>query len=226
MARILFVVTGASGWTLADGTVHPTGFWAEELLAPYEAFTEAGHEVAFATPGGVTPVADEGSLSGDDADAQRAALAAIEGLQHPAALETVDAAAFDAVFYPGGHGPMEDLAVDATSGRVVVAALDAGTPLGVVCHGVAALLAGTREDGTLAAAGRTVTAFSDDEERQAGLADQAPWLLESRLRENGVQVEVGEPWADKVVVDGALVSGQNPQSSASVARALLDVLGR
>lgn len=223
MASILVVVTGATGWTLTDGTVHPTGYWAEELLTPYRRFTDAGHDVTVATPGGVVPTPDAGSL-GDDPELA-SALAAIPELATPVDLADVDPSAFDAVFYPGGHGPMEDLATDVASGIVITTTLDAGRPLGVVCHGAAALLAATREDGTSGVAGRRVTAFSDAEERQAGLADRAPFLVESRLREVGADVDVADAWSDHVVVDGALVSGQNPQSSGSVADALLARLG-
>ncbi|MGW9112250.1 type 1 glutamine amidotransferase domain-containing protein [Microbacterium sp. NPDC055683] len=218
MSTVLFVVTGARTLTLSDGSAHPTGFWAEELLAPYRLLVEAGHDVVFATPGGVAPVADSASLAEGDA----AALAAIPGLARPRRLD--DVGAFDAVFYPGGHGPMADLATDAVSGALLSQALDAGIPTALVCHGLAALLAATREDGALAAAGRTVAAFTDAEERQGGLGERAPWLLEKALRDRGVVVDAAEPWADHVVVDGPLVTGQNPQSSASVARALLERL--
>lgn len=226
MSTVLFVVTSARTLTLSDGSAHPTGYWAEELLAPYRLLTEAGHRVEFATPGGVAPVADEASLGDDDAarDETRAALVAIDELAAPRRLEEVDLAGYDAVFYPGGHGPMADLATDATSGALITNALDAGLPLALVCHGLAALLAAQRSDGTLAAAGRTVAAFTDDEERQGGLGAQAPWLLESALREGGVTVDTAQPWADHVVEDGHLVTGQNPQSSESVARALLGLL--
>lgn len=223
MSSVLFVVSAARTWTLSDGTAHPTGYWAEELLAPYRVLTAAGHAVAFATPGGLAPVADAASFGADEED-DRAALAAIAGLAAPLDLTRVDLSEYDAVFYPGGHAPMEDLAVDQDSGRLIVRALDAGLPIALVCHGVAALLAAARPDGTLAASGRRVAAFTDAEEIQAGLADRAPWLLESTLRERGVVVEAAEPWADHVVVDGDLVTGQNPQSSESVARALLQRL--
>jgi putative intracellular protease/amidase len=223
MSAVLFVVTAARTWTLSDGTAHPTGYWAEELLTPYRLLTEAGHTVAFATPGGVAPVADAASM-GEDADEVRNALAAIDGLSNPLSLEDVDLSGYDAVFYPGGHGPMEDLSQDATSGALLEQALNTDLPVALVCHGLAALLAATGEDGTAAAAGRRVAAFTDAEETQAGLADRAPWLLESTLRERGIAVDAAEPWADHVVVDGNLVTGQNPQSSGSVARALLERL--
>jgi putative intracellular protease/amidase len=223
MSTILFVVSSARTWTLSDGTAHPTGFWAEELLTPYRLFTAAGHRVVFATPDGLPPVADEASF-GDDGEAERAALAAIADLATPLRVDEVEVAAYDAVFYPGGHGPMEDLARDAQSGALIRAALDADKPIGLVCHGVAALLASTAPDGALSTAGRRVAAFTDEEETQAGLADRAPWLLESTLRDRGLDVVVAGPWTDHVVTDGNLVTGQNPQSSASVASALLERL--
>jgi putative intracellular protease/amidase len=224
MSTVLFVVTAARHWTLSDGTAHPTGYWAEELLTPYRLLTEAGHTVVFATPGGVVPVADEGSLSGEDADELRAALSSIPGLHAPLRLDEVDLSAYAGVFYPGGHGPMEDLAHDPVSAALLTRALDDGLPLALVCHGLAALVPAVREDGTNTAAGRRVAAFTDAEETQGGLADRAPWLLESTLRARGVVVEAAEPWADHVVVDGNLVTGQNPQSSGSVARALIERL--
>ncbi|MFE5909514.1 type 1 glutamine amidotransferase domain-containing protein [Streptomyces wedmorensis] len=231
MSKILFVMTGVDHWTLADGTKHPTGFWAEEAVAPYEALTAAGYEVVVATPGGVVPTVDRGSLAPEANGGQEAAdriaavLGSMEELKKPIRLEDVDLAEYDAVFYPGGHGPMEDLAVDATSGRLLIDALESGKPLAVVCHGPAALLAATRPDGTNAFAGYEVAAFTNAEETQAGLADKAKWLLESRLVEAGVEVRVGEPWAPNVVVDRNLVTGQNPASSAPLAAEVVRMLG-
>src|SRR6478752_4898643 len=225
MSKILFVVTGATHWTLKDGTQHPTGYWAEELLTPYRIMTGAGHEVEFSTPGGVVPVADAGSLAPENNDGVdvRPDLAAIAGLKSPRKLEDVQLSEYDAVFYPGGHGPMEDLAVDPVSGKLLTEALDSGKPLGVVCHAPAALLAAVREDGKAAFAGRRITAFSNEEEAQGGLADKAAWLLEDRLRDLGVEVTVGEPWASHVVVDGNLITGQNPGSSGDLATRLVDL---
>ncbi|MGF6822103.1 putative intracellular protease/amidase [Microbacterium sp. ZKA21] len=220
MSTILFVVTGARTWTLTDGTEHPTGYWAEELLTPYRLLTEAGHHVAFATPDGVAPAVDAGSLQDGDAGA----IAALTGLDTPLVLADVDAEQYDAVYYPGGHGPMQDLATDAASGALIAATVDAGRPLVAVCHGLAALLPARTADGTPLVAGRSLTAFTDEEERLGGLADRAPFLLESALRAQGADVSAAEPWSDHVVVDGGLITGQNPQSSASAARALLDAL--
>ncbi|MCX4986324.1 type 1 glutamine amidotransferase domain-containing protein [Streptomyces sp. NBC_00572] len=231
MPKILFVMTGADFWTLADGTKHPTGFWAEEAAAPYEAFTAAGYEVVVATPGGVVPTVDKSSLAPEfnggqeGADKVAATLDSITALQHPRRLDDVNLADYAAVFYPGGHGPMEDLSVDATSGGLLVDALNSGRPLAVVCHGPAALLAATKADGTNAFAGYEVAAFTNDEETQSGFAERAKWLLESRLVEAGVDVQVGEPWVPNVVVDRNLITGQNPASAAPLAAEVLKKLG-
>ncbi|WP_328355069.1 type 1 glutamine amidotransferase domain-containing protein [Streptomyces sp. NBC_00457] len=230
MSKILFVVTGVDHWTLADGSLHPTGFWAEEAVAPYEAFKAAGHEIVVATPGGVVPTVDRASLAPEfnggqeGADRVAAALASITELQQPVKLEDTRLDDYDAVFYPGGHGPMEDLSVDAASGRLLTDTLDSGKPLGVVCHGPAALLAAVRAGGDNAFAGYRVAAFTNAEETQSGFADKAKWLLETRLVEAGVDVQVGEPWAPHVVVDRNLVTGQNPASAAPVATELLKKL--
>lgn len=227
MSKILFVVTGADRLTLADGTTHPTGFWAEEAVAPYEAFRAAGHEVVVATPGGVVPPVDQGSLTPEmnggreNADRIAKALRSFTELQRPVRLEDVRLDEYAAVFYPGGHGPMEDLAVNPDSGRLLTEALESGKPLAVVCHGPAALLAAVRADGANAFAGYEVAAFTNAEEAQGGLADKVKWLLQDRLTEAGVRVRAGEPWAPHVVTDRNLVTGQNPASSAPLAEELL-----
>jgi len=230
MAKILFVMTGVDYWTLADGTKHPTGYWAEEAVAPYEAFKAAGYQVVVATPGGVIPTVDKGSLapqfnSGEDGAKKIAdTLSSITELQHPVKLEEVELADFAAVFYPGGHGPMEDLAVNADSGLLLTRALSSGMPLGVVCHAPAAMLAARNEDGTSPFTGRKLTGFTNVEETQAGLAEKAKWLLQDRLVELGADFQEGEPWAPYVVVDGNLVTGQNPASAAPLAVELLKKL--
>ncbi|GAA2543487.1 MULTISPECIES: type 1 glutamine amidotransferase domain-containing protein [Streptomyces] len=227
MSKILFVVTGADRLTLADGTTHPTGFWAEEAVAPYEAFRAAGHEVVVATPGGVVPPVDQGSLTPEmnggreNADRIAKALRSFTELQRPVRLEDVRPDEYAAVFYPGGHGPMEDLAVNPDSGRLLTEVLESGKPLGVVCHGPAALLAAVRADGTNAFAGYEVAAFTNEEETQGGLAGKVKWLLQDRLTEAGVRVRAAEPWAPNVVTDRNLVTGQNPASSAPLAEELL-----
>lgn len=227
MSKILFVVTGADRLTLADGSTHPTGFWAEEAVVPYQAFRAAGHEVVVATPGGVVPPVDEGSLApemnGGQENADRIAegLESFTELKSPVRLEDVRLGEYAAVFYPGGHGPMEDLAVNADSGLLLAEALESGTPLAVVCHAPAALLAARKEDGGNAFAGYEVAAFTNAEEIQAGLAAKLAWLLEDRLTQEGLRVRAGEPWGPHVVVDRGLITGQNPASSGPVAEELL-----
>ncbi|WP_282847638.1 type 1 glutamine amidotransferase domain-containing protein [Microbacterium oxydans] len=220
MSSVLFVVTAARTWTLTDGTAHPTGYWAEELLTPYRALRDAGHSVSFATPGGVAPVADAPSLSEGDAEA----IAAIDQLAAPLVLADVDPADYDAVYYPGGHGPMQDLAVDEDSAALITATLTAGRPLAAVCHGLAALLPARTAAGGSVVAGRRIAGFTDEEERIGGLADRAPFLLESELRSRGAEFDAAAPWTDHTVIDGQLITGQNPQSSASAARALVAAL--
>ncbi|MGI5472542.1 type 1 glutamine amidotransferase domain-containing protein [Streptomyces sp. CA-132043] len=231
MAKILFVLTGADHWTLKDGTRHPTGFWGEEVVAPYRVFTELGHEVVVATPGGVLPTLDPASLAPefnggqDGSDAVAAALQSMDPLRSPVKLEQVDVAGYAAVFYPGGHGPMEDLAVDEASGRVLTETLASGKPLGIVCHGPAALLATRGADGTSPFAGYRLTAFTNAEEAQAGFADKAPWLLQDRLVELGADFREAEPWAPHVIADRNLFTGQNPSSSAPLATEVAKALG-
>ncbi|MFC9999303.1 type 1 glutamine amidotransferase domain-containing protein [Nocardia sp. NPDC127526] len=230
MSRILFVMTGVDYWTLADGSKHPTGYWAEEFAAPYEAFTAAGHEIVVATPGGVAPAVDRGSLApeanGGPEGAEKIAetLRKASALTSPVRLEEVDLAEFDAVYYPGGHGPMEDLAVNADSGRLLAAALASGKPLGVVCHAPAALLATADAEGNSPFAGYRVTGFTNAEETIAGFADKAKWLLQDRLVALGTDFRAGAPWAPHIEVDRNLYTGQNPASSAPLAAELLKAL--
>jgi putative intracellular protease/amidase len=218
-------VTGADAVALTDGTAHPTGFWAEELVELHRGLVAAGHTVDIATPGGMRPPVDPGSLGGDSADELRAYLASIDSvLAHPRALADVKNGEYDAIALPGGHGPMVDLATDADLGRLLVDAVDRDAVVGVLCHGPAGLLSAVREDGSFAFAGRRLAVFTDEEEHQGGLKDSSPYFVESRLRDLGAIVESGEPWSVTVVADGTLVSGQNPQSSVATAERLVAVL--
>jgi putative intracellular protease/amidase len=230
MTDTLIVLTGARTWTLKDGTAHPTGFWVEEFAEPHRIFTEAGHRITIATPGGVTPVGDELSLApamngGDEALVAelRAYLeASQEVLAAAVPLSSIDPADYDVVFIPGGHGPMEDLSTDPDIARILEAMLD--DPSKVVaslCHGPASFVTATR-NGKWLFDGRTLTAFLDEEEAQAGFAARAPWLLEARLRQQGAKFVAAPSWQSHVVVDGNLVTGQNPASAAAAARAVLD----
>ncbi|WP_405958952.1 type 1 glutamine amidotransferase domain-containing protein [Streptomyces sp. NBC_00868] len=233
MPSILIVLTGARHWTLKDGTAHPTGFWGEEFIESHRAFTAAGAQVTLATPGGVRPVVDELSLApamngGDEAKVAgfRAYLAEVDGfLAAPRRLEDMNPADYDAVFVPGGHGPMQDLAVSDTLGQLLVSLLDTpGKVVASVCHGPAGFLAAGRADGSWAFAGRHLTAFTNDEETQAGFADKAPWLLEDRLRAAGAKFDAGASWGSHVIVDGNLVTGQNPGSTIDAAHRVLELL--
>ncbi|UJH69719.1 type 1 glutamine amidotransferase domain-containing protein [Ornithinimicrobium sp. INDO-MA30-4] len=180
MSNILFVVTGADHWTLKDGSQHPTGYWAEELVVPFRTFTGNGHEVIIATPGGVQPVVDAGSLAAEvnggqeRADELEAEIGRIAQLTQPLRLEDVDPDAYDAVFYPGGHGPMEDLSSNAASAHVLTSTLASQKPLGIVCHAPAALLATEDSENGSPFADYRLTGFTNTEESQAGLADNAP----------------------------------------------------
>ncbi|GGT16607.1 dimethylallyltransferase [Streptomyces chromofuscus] len=226
------VISGADSLRLADGSTHPTGYWAEEVAASHQVLTAAGVQVSIATPGGVRPTVDVLSLDErggvPEADARRFR-ACLDGLADqlsaPLALSDVRLADYDAVHLPGGHAPMADLAQDADLGRLLNEADAAGTTVAALCHGVAALLSAERQDGTFTFAGRTLTSFSDAEERQGGLGDNTPYYLETRLRERGAQVRTGPAWSSTVVVDGSLITGQNPQSSTATAEAVLKALG-
>jgi putative intracellular protease/amidase len=230
VAKILFIMTGADEWTLKDGSKHTTGYWAEEAVVPLEAFTNAGHEITVATPGGVVPPVDPGSLTDDagggteSAAHFRSVVDTAPEFAKPVDLAGVDLDEFDAVYAPGGHGPMEDLAVNAASGRLLAGALQAGKPVGLVCHGLAALLA-AQDDGANAFAGYRVTGFTNAEEHLAHLADKAPWLLQDRLEAAGVEFVAADPFTSHVQVDRNLVTAQNPQSSTSAAEALVALIG-
>ena len=229
MAKVLFVVTGASYWTLKDGTRHPTGYWAEEFAAPYGALTAAGHSVVVSTPGGVVPHVDSMSLRPSMVGGEKQALElesvlrSAEELRRPIDIKTARLEDFDAVYYPGGHGPMEDLSVDADSGRLLSAALASGKPLAVVCHAPVAMLA-TRVKGVSPFSGYKVTAYTNEEEEAVGLASKARWLAEDEVKTLGVQFSRGEVWKPYTVVDRNLYTGQNPASAAPLAKKLLEVL--
>ncbi|MEV0074256.1 type 1 glutamine amidotransferase domain-containing protein [Amycolatopsis sp. NPDC050768] len=233
MTKLLVILTSATKWSQKDGTQRPTGFWAEEFVVPHRILSAAGVELTIATPGGRPAPADEMSLSpkvnGDDparADEMRAYLEAhCELLQSPARLEDVDPAEFDGVLIPGGHGPMQDLAVNADVARVLAALLpDESKVVASLCHGPASFFSAGDPEGAWLFKGRKLTAFTDDEEQQVGLAQNAPWLLEERLRGAGAEYSSGPAWGPYVVVDGNLITGQNPASGEQAAEALLKAL--
>ena len=230
MPSVLFAVTGSDHWTLADGTQHASGYWPEELATPHRIFTEAGFDVTFATPGGVTPVDDKAGytpeMNGGSAEVGQSIADYItsisDRLEAVEDLYAVDPADFDILFIPGGHGPMEDLAVSEKFGAITRAFAEAGKPVAAVCHGPAALLSARDDNGDWLFSGYRVTAFSNVEETQIGFADVAKWLLEDRLKSaGGVFSAAAEPWAEHLVVDRNLYTGQNPASSEVIARRLV-----
>ncbi|MGW3981911.1 type 1 glutamine amidotransferase domain-containing protein [Streptomyces mirabilis] len=230
MAKILFIVTAADRWTLADGTEQPTGYWAEEAIGPYQVFKEAGYEIAAATPGGVPPTVDALSLTADfnggpeGAQQMQDAVRDATELANPLRLEEVRLDDYAAACVPGGWGPMEDLSVDREAGRLMAERLASGKPLALVCHGPAALLTTADADGKSPFAGYTLTSLTNAEEIANGLAEKAKWLLEDRLLELGVDYRVGEPWAPHVEVDRNLYTGQNPNSAVPLAQEVLKAL--
>ncbi|MFE6756841.1 type 1 glutamine amidotransferase domain-containing protein [Streptomyces sp. NPDC057684] len=229
MAKLLFVMTGAAYWTLKDGTRHATGYWAEEFAAPYKALTEAGHQIVVATPNGVVPTVDMMSLRPEMAGGAQAALdleaiiRSAEVMRRPIHLADARLEDYDAFYFPGGHGPMEDLCIDADAGRLLTTALASGKPLAIVCHAPAAMLA-TRIHGVSPFAGYRVTAFTNEEENAVGLGPKARWLLEDELVDLGVDFAKGEMWKPYTVVDRTLFTGQNPASAAVLAERLLKAL--
>jgi putative intracellular protease/amidase len=230
MAKILFVITAADHWTLADGFKQPAGFWAEEAIGPYQVFKQAGYEIAAATPGGVPPTADALSLTPEfnggpeGAEKMKTALLEAAELAHPMRIEDADLDEYDAVFYPGGWGPMEDLPDNAESGQLLTDRLASGKLLALVCHGPAALLATADADGKSPFAGYRLTGLSNAEETMNGLADRARWLLEDRLVELGVDYHQGAPFQPHVEIDRTLFTGQNPASAVPLAREIVKAL--
>lgn len=225
MPSVLFVVTAATKWTLNDGSSHPTGYWGEELAEPHRIFSERGFEITLATPGGVAPTLDMGSVRFPTPKTRRvrAYLETIEPqLAAPLPLEDVDQSKYDIVFYPGGHGPMEDLATDETSGRLLTERLHSGRPLALLCHAPAAMFAAREEDGSWPFAGYRVTALTNLEERTNPASRKAKWLLETRLKEEGADfVHARIPLTPFVAVDRNLYTGQNPMSSEKLAERVI-----
>ncbi len=225
--RILMIVT--SNAQMGD-TGKPTGFWAEELATPYYALQDAGAQIDLASPlGGAVPV-DPSSVKprGQNAPVVERFLAdtALQAaLATTAAAQAVDAAAYDAVFFPGGHGTMWDLPGDAGVTHAVEAAFAGGKLIASVCHGAAGLVSAKRPDGQPVVQGLRINSFTDAEEAAVGLTGVVPFALETRLRELGATFEGAPMWQAFAVQDGPFITGQNPQSSELVAHELLLALG-
>ncbi|WP_380874586.1 dimethylallyltransferase [Sphingomonas sp. DBB INV C78] len=222
MPHILIVLTSQA--RMGD-TARRTGLWIEEFTAPYYAFREAGVELTLASPLGgpvptdptgdaLTPAPPSVARFRHDPEAQA-------GLSATLPLAGIDPGDFDAIFYPGGLGPMWDLAADPHSTALVEHAVATAMPLAMVCHGQGALVNARGDNGAPLIAGRTLTAFSRAEDEAAGLVDLTPFVLEDRLRALGADYRAGSPDQPFIVEDANLLTGQNPASALPLALALL-----
>ncbi|MGV8923438.1 MAG: type 1 glutamine amidotransferase domain-containing protein [Thermomonas sp.] len=225
--KILMVLTSHD--RLGD-TGKKTGFWLEEFAAPYYVFKDSGAEIVLASPKGGQPPLDPKS---DEPDAHTAATRRFrEDAEATAALASTHVLAdvvnddFDAIFYPGGHGPLWDLANDQHSIHLIESNYAAGTPLAFVCHAPGVLSKTRTATGAPLVQGKQVTGFTNSEEAAAGLTDIVPFLVEDMLIAKGGGFTKLEDWASHVVIDGNLVTGQNPASSEAAAQTLLSVLNR
>ena len=223
--KVLMVLTSHD--TLGD-TGRKTGFWLEELAAPYYAFKDAGAEITLASPKGGQPPLDPKSNEPDSQtyetrrfEADPEAMAALSSTVRLADVNQDD---FDTVFYPGGHGPLWDLAEDRQSIALIEGFLAAGKPIALVCHAPGVLRHVQTAEGRPLVQGKKVTGFANSEEEAVGLTHVVPFLVEDELKAKGGVYSKGADWGSYVVQDGLLITGQNPQSSAQTARALLDAL--
>ncbi|MDM7971309.1 MAG: type 1 glutamine amidotransferase domain-containing protein [Paracoccaceae bacterium] len=223
--KILMVLTSHD--QLGD-TGKKTGFWLEEFAAPYYVFKDAGADITLASPKGGQPPLDPASDT-DDAQTDATARfkkddAAQKALANTHVLSDIADDGFDAIFYPGGHGPLWDLAEDADSRALIEAFAATDRPVGAVCHAPAVFKHPKAANGTPLVSGRKVTGFTNTEEDGVGLTEIVPFLVEDMLKDNGATYSKGPDWGSFVVVDGKLVTGQNPASSAEAAQKLLALL--
>ena len=223
--KILFVLTSHSE---LGTTGKKTGFWIEEFTTPYYVLADAGAEITIASPLGGQPPVDPAS---EEATAQTASTerfyldnVLIDKVAYSYKLSDIKVADYDAVFYPGGHGPLWDLTNDKDSIQLIENFYNAQKPIAFVCHGPAALLHAKAENGEPLVKGKNLTGFSNMEEEIAELLQVVPFLLEDELKSHGAHYSKGPDWASYVKQDGLLITGQNPASSAAVANLLLKTL--
>ena len=220
--KVLMVLTSHD--QLGD-TGRKTGFWLEEFAAPYYAFKDAGAEVVLASPAGgqppLDPVSDQPDFQTEQTHRFAADPAAQQALATTLKLDSVNADDFDTVFYPGGHGPLWDLAESPVSIALIESFERAGKPIGFVCHAPGALRHVKAVNGDPLVKGRRVTGFSNSEEAAVELTNVVPFLVEDEFKKLGGLYEKGADWQSFVITDGLLVTGQNPGSSSDVAKALL-----
>ena len=221
MSKVLMVLT--SHERLGD-TGKKTGFWLEEFANPYYILKDAGVDVTLASPkGGQPPLDPKSDDPASETEATRRFKAdreAQKALADTMKLANVSADDYDAIFYPGGHGPLWDLSEDRDSVKLIESIYAAGKPVGAVCHGPAAFRKAKAPDGSPLVRGKSVTGFSDTEEAAVGLTDIVPFLVEDMLKENGGDYSKAADWQPYAVTDGNLITGQNPASSAVTAQAL------
>ncbi|MFC0139492.1 type 1 glutamine amidotransferase domain-containing protein [Erwinia mallotivora] len=223
--KILMVLTSHD--RLGD-TGKKTGFWLEEFVAPWYVFRDAGATVVLASPAGgqppLDPVSDQPEAQTSDTERFRKDIAAQQALANTQQLATIDSSRFDAVFYPGGHGPLWDLAEDQHSIELIENFYANGKPVGAVCHAPGVLRHVKKPDGSMLVTGKRVTGFSNSEEHAVGLTDVVPFLVEDALTALGAHYEKTADWGVYTLTDGHLVTGQNPASSAAAAEELLKLL--
>ena len=222
MPKALFILTSHD--TLGD-TGKPTGFYWEELAAPYWILSDAGWQIELASIKGGKPPADPSSAEGDAMTDEVRRLLADEAvmnkLENTTKVEDVEVSGCDIVFLPGGHGTMWDLPNSKALGDLLGRAFEKGAVVGAVCHGPAGLLSARLASGDPLVHGRRVAGFTNSEEDAVGLSDVVPFMLEDQLKAQGGHHQKGPDWQPFAVADGNLVTGQNPASSAEVARLML-----
>lgn len=220
--KVLIVLTSHD--TLGD-TGRKTGFWLEELAAPYYAFDDAGAQIVLASPKGgqppLDPKSNEPSFQTDLTRRFEADAGANAKLANTVRLDSVHQADFDTVFYPGGHGPLWDLAEDKHSIALIESFINANKSVALVCHAPGVLRHVKAADGQPLVAGKKVTGFTNSEEEGVGLTDVVPFLVEDELKAKGGLYSKGADWGSYVVRDGLLITGQNPASSAEAAALLI-----
>lgn len=223
--KVLLVLTSHDQ---LGNTGKKTGFWLEELAAPYYAFKDAGAEMTLASPKGgqppLDPKSDEPMFQTDLTRRFNADEAAKARLANTVRLDSVNQADYDTVFYPGGHGPMWDLAEDPNSIKLIESFIAAGKTIALVCHAPGVLHRVKNADGTPFIAGRKVTGFTNGEEEAVGLTKVVPFLVEDELLSLGAIFSKVKDWGVYTVTDGQLVTGQNPASSGPAAHVLIEAL--
>src|ERR1700741_4945179 len=223
--KVLMVLTSHDQ---LGNTGRKTGFWLEELAAPYYVFKDAGAEIVLASPKGgqppLDPKSNEPNFQTDLTRRFEPDAAAKAQLATTLLLDSVKADDFDTVFYPGGHGPMWDLAEDRNSAKLIESFLAAGKPVALVCHAPGALRHVKTPDGKPLVQGKNVTGFTNGEEEEVGLTKVVPFLVEDELMRLGATFSKVKNWGVHTIIDGHLITGQNPASSGPTARILIETL--